>query len=250
MTKRWLWSSLGAIAVALSGVVLVGWSMASEGGPGREAPAGAHPEAGDEDGPEDGRGRRSRRFRLEGEDLDRVAWQLNDQEIRKDVGYQRSLDGLGEDERAAVLYENFQDLMTALAESRGGRYENFEAAIEAFRPYVRWLKERVAEDPIEYLRSRGAYRVVEKDVRSWAELFVDAFSDEDHVRDALERLDEETARRLYDRLGPAAARLIEGLLGQEYPSIAAKKEDLRRRLFDLRDRIAADPEGWLRLQAE
>lgn len=226
---------LGALAIALSGLALLGFSI-STWSSGSEVPR----EPGASENEED-----RVTFVLDGENLDRVLWRLFDEEFRKDDAYIAGLAVLPEDEHAAVLTENYYDLAASLEEHRRGEHDSFDAAVDQFRRYSRWLKSRVLESPRRYLEEHGAYRVTEKDLREWTSLFVDAFSDEDHVSEALTALPGTIVKDLYDHLPEAAMGELEELRGTEFPSLEAKKSRMRQRLFALRDRIAADPEVWL-----
>lgn len=184
-------------------------------------------------------------FVLEGENLDRLARRLYHEEIRGDAHYLAGLDALPRDDRTCILEENYEDFLTALSQSRGSIYPDIEIAHGQFRAYARWLKEQVLEDPIGYLDARGAFLLSEKELREWVDLLVDAFSDEDHVQAALERLTASEARELYERLPAAAGEALLPLRGSRFESVTKKNERLRRVLFDLRDRIARDPRSWL-----
>ena len=170
---------------------------------------------------------------------------LYEREIRNDRTYLGRLDALPAGERSAVLTENYQDLLEALSENRGGEYASFEAACDQFVPFLRWLKVHVIEDPVGYLGSHGVFHVRERDLEEWSALFVDAFSDEDHVREALERLEPAAAQAVYRQLGPAARRVIQEQGDRVFPAVEAKRQTLRALLFELRDRIAIDPAAWL-----
>ena len=237
---KWLWMGSGLLVVA----------AASLFGLGNEEPAslGSEVSMNDDSRPypvESGPVEERASFFLEGENLDRLAWSLFDREFRNDPVYLAELDSLPAGERSAILAENYQDLLDALAESRGGQHASIQAAGENFIPYLRWLKNRVIEDPRDYLASRGVFHVRARDIDEWTDLFIDAFSDEDHVREALERLDPAVAQALYRELDPAVRGLMEEQRERVFPSVEAKRQTLRALLFDLRDRIASDPVGWL-----
>ncbi|MBI4613456.1 MAG: hypothetical protein HY720_07565 [Planctomycetes bacterium] len=266
---RWLWSSIATLLVALAGILFLGWSVARLppvppdvahlGGQERcratpdkeEGPAlGGGEEAGDGEDDEDGKQPEPPPVVIDGEDFDRLAARLYDEGIRQDSAYLARLRKLPEDDRTAILVENHRDILSALAESRGGIYPSMEEAAAQFRPYVAWLKKQVLDDPHDYLDDRGAFEVSERDVKEWVDLFVDAFSDEDRVREALEGLSAERAREIYERLPGAAREALQGVGGKRFPSVAAKKKRLRKILFALRDAVAADPLVWLRERRE
>ena len=186
-----------------------------------------------------------RAFVLRGQGLDRLLEHLCRGEIVADPHFIRSLRELSEEDKGALFGAVYQELISALSQHHGRSFTSYQAAVTAFGPLVRHVKQTISNDPVGYLRQVGALTFSQKDRQEFVEVFLDAFTDERDTAQAVASLRVQEVQKLYRKLARQADSDLLLLVGRSFDSVKEKQVAARHILEALRQEVTRQPRSWL-----